>query len=326
MWAAACGLWGPRTGLGALLGGCDAACSLLPGCARALHRSAVSCGSKNLLKKFASKARKKFWYESPSLGSHFTYKPSQMEFLMKNTAKKTRKEDHVRLRALNGLLHKALVDLLCTSQVSQEIYDLNVELSKVSLTSDFSACRVYWKTTLSAEQNKHMQAILQRSAAYIRHLLMAQQTLRNVPPIVFVQDKENATLAEIDRLLAIADFGPPDEKGDFIQNDFREPGALDALPPSDAREPAEPLSISGIDHEALNRQIMEYKRKKEKGLGGASPVWPGLEQEQLAEQTKQMKKRKKKAKPFADDDLSPKDYLLGVASDEDLGDDSAFVR
>ncbi|KAI2587414.1 hypothetical protein G5576_016604, partial [Homo sapiens] len=41
------------------------------------------------------------------------------------------KEDHARLRALNGLLYKALTDLLCTPEVSQELYDLNVELSKV---------------------------------------------------------------------------------------------------------------------------------------------------------------------------------------------------
>lgn len=37
----------------------------------------------------------------------------------------------MRLRALNGLLYKALTDLLCTPQVSQEICDLNVQLSKV---------------------------------------------------------------------------------------------------------------------------------------------------------------------------------------------------
>lgn len=37
----------------------------------------------------------------------------------------------MRLRALNGLLHQALTDLLCTPEVSQELCDLNVELSKV---------------------------------------------------------------------------------------------------------------------------------------------------------------------------------------------------
>ncbi|XP_057169278.1 putative ribosome-binding factor A, mitochondrial isoform X2 [Ursus arctos] len=165
MWAVTLPLWGLREGLPALLRGRHAA--LLPGGARGLHGSSVSCG-KNLLKKFASKTKKKFWYEGPSLGSHLIYKPSQLEFLTKSTSKKTRRDDHVRLRALNGLLYKALTDLLCTPEVSQEICDLNVQLSKVSLTPDFSACRVYWKTTVSAEQNAHTEAVLRRSAAHMR--------------------------------------------------------------------------------------------------------------------------------------------------------------
>ncbi|XP_030894283.1 putative ribosome-binding factor A, mitochondrial isoform X3 [Leptonychotes weddellii] len=218
MWVVTLRPWGLLEGLPALLRGRHAA--LLPGGARGLNGSPVSC-SKNLLKKFASKTKKKFWYEGPSLGSHLIYKPSQLEFLMKSTSEKTTRDDHVRLRALNGLLYKALMDLLCTAEVSQEICDLNVQLSKVSLTPDFSACRVYWKTTVSAEQNAHTEAVLQRSAAHMRHLLMSQQTLRNVPPIVFIRDRGNAALAEVDRLLAIADFGPPDEKEDCVQDDVR---------------------------------------------------------------------------------------------------------
>ncbi|KAL2777910.1 putative ribosome-binding factor A, mitochondrial isoform 2 precursor, partial [Daubentonia madagascariensis] len=164
---------------------------------------------------------KKFWYEGPSLGSHLTYSPSKLEFLMKSTSKKTRKEDHVRLRALNGLLYKALTDLLCTPEVSQEVYDLSVELSKVSLTSDFSACRVYWKTTLSAEHNAHAQAALQRSAAHMRD--------------------------------------------------------PDAPPPCGTVGPAAHSSLCGIDHQALNKQIMEYKRRKGGGLGGAAGPGPVAE-------------------------------------------------
>lgn len=61
-----------------------------------------------------------------------TQKPSKFEFLTKNTLKKARKEDTIRLRALNGLLYKAVTELLCTPEVSQEVYDLNVEVSKVS--------------------------------------------------------------------------------------------------------------------------------------------------------------------------------------------------
>ncbi|XP_053427798.1 putative ribosome-binding factor A, mitochondrial isoform X2 [Nycticebus coucang] len=295
------GLWGLHAGLWALLRSLNAA--LLPGHVRALHVSSVSCGSKNLLKKFASKSKKKFWYDGPSLGSHLTYtpSPSKFEFLMKNTSKKARKEDQVRLRALNGLLHKALTDLLCTPEVSQEVCDLSVELSKVSLTSDFSACRVYWKTTLSTEQNSQTQATLQKSAARMRHLLMSQQTLKNMPPIVFVQDKENAAQAEIDQLLAIADFGPLD--GDhFVQNDFRDP---DAPPLCGTAEPAAQSSLYGINHEALNKKIAEYKKKKE------SRQWHAAGPGPVAELVKQMIKKKKKAKPRGDQDSSLRSYLAG---------------
>lgn len=53
---------------------------------------------------------------------------------------KTKKEDHIRQRALSGLLYKALTDLLCTPEVSQEVCDLNVELSKVDMgTADHAS-------------------------------------------------------------------------------------------------------------------------------------------------------------------------------------------
>ncbi|KAF3829709.1 hypothetical protein GH733_001660 [Mirounga leonina] len=307
MWAVTLRPSGLLEGLPALLRGRHAI--LLPGGARGLNGSPVCCG-KNLLKKFASKTKKKFWYEGPSLGSHL------LEFLMKSTSKKTTRDDHVRLRALNGLLYKALMDLLCTAEVSQEICDLNVQLSKVSLTPDFSACRAYWKTTVSAEQNAHTEAILQRSAAHMRHLLMSQQTLRNVPPIVFIRDRGNAALAEVDRLLAIADFGPPDEKEDCVQDDVRGPGALDAPEPQGTPASATCSSLCGIDHEALNKQILEYKRRKGQGRRTVSPEEARLTAD-LATQT-----REGKVAPCADSDLSPRNHLLGAASSNpgpDLG-------
>ncbi|XP_054439876.1 putative ribosome-binding factor A, mitochondrial [Pteronotus mesoamericanus] len=300
MWVEAHRLLGLPAGLRALLGGSHA--GFLPGGARGLHGSPVRCG-KNLLKKFASKTKKKFWYEGPSLGSHLTPKPSQLEFLTKSTSKKARKEDHVRLRALNGLLHKALRDLLCTPEVSQEVCDLHVELSKVSLTSDFSACRVYWRTTSSAERTAHAQATLQRHAAHMRHLLMSQQTLRNVPPVVFVQDKEHAALAEVDRLLAVADFGPTDENEDFGHSDLRDLDAPEVSSPRDAPGPTLCSSLCGIDHEALHQQIMAYKRRREKGRAGGSPEGPGPE---LAAELRRQMERRKKAGPRVDDELSPR--------------------
>lgn len=80
----------------------------------------------------------------------------------------------------------------------------------------------------------------------------------------------------------------------------RDPEAPDALPPCDTLGPAVSSSLTGIDHEALSRQIVEYKRRKDKGRGGVSPLWSGPQQ--VAELTKQKKKRKK-CKPCPDNDL-----------------------
>ncbi|XP_041496777.1 putative ribosome-binding factor A, mitochondrial [Microtus oregoni] len=311
MWAGAAGLRGSCARLQTLRGGHGAA--LLSGGAQALHTSVVSCGSKNLLKKFASKTRKKFWYEGPSLGSHLTQKPSKFEFLTKSTLRKARKEDTIRLRALNGLLYKAVTELLCTPEVSQEVYDLNVEVSKVSVTSDFSACRVYWKIGVSADQNRHTEAVLQRSAAYIRHLLMSQQTLRNVPPIVFIQDKKDIVLAEVDRLLAVADFGPPEERDDLAQDGLRSPEGLSS---HDALEPATPPNLCGIDHEALTKQIMEYKRKKEKGLLPCMSLVQPSGREPLPDVT-HLLRRRKKTSSRRHWDTSPRSVSLGEDEDED---------
>lgn len=48
-------------------------------------------------------------------------------------------------------------------------------------------------------------------------------------------------------------------------------GALDA-PSRSTQGPAACSSLCGIDHEALNKQIMEYKRRKERGCRSESPA------------------------------------------------------
>lgn len=96
----------------------------------------------------------------------------------------------------------------------------------------------------------------------------------------------------------------------------RDPEPPDAPSPCDTLGPAVHSSLCGIDHEALNKQVMEYKRRKEKGGRGESPAWPGPEQ--VAELTRQMKRRKRKAKPCVDDDLSPKNYSWRLVSEDDL--------
>lgn len=117
----------------------------------------------------------------------------------------------------------------------------------------------------------------------------------------------------MDKLLATADFGPPEEKEDFVQNSSRH----NEIPSQCALQaPPASSSLFGIDHEAFNKQIMEYKRRKEKGQGHGSGDLPGLPY--TAQQTGQMHKRKKKARSRLDMDLSPRALLWETATEHHL--------
>lgn len=79
-------------------------------------------------------------------------------------------------------------------------------------------------------------------------------------------------------------------------------------------DPSTYTNLFGIDHEALNKRIMEYKKmKKKEVLEGTSIL-----ETQLAEiRQHQKKKRWKKARNSYDDDLNPEEYLLERYSKDD---------
>ncbi|NWH37863.1 RBFA factor, partial [Chloropsis hardwickii] len=104
----------------------------VPRWCRALRSSAALGGPRNLLRKMLRKNKKKFWYDSPTLGSQTFHKPIKLDFLMKNGLTKIRKEDNMRCRVLNGLIHKAVLEMMTTCEVSQEFYDLKLEICKAS--------------------------------------------------------------------------------------------------------------------------------------------------------------------------------------------------
>ncbi|KFQ10710.1 hypothetical protein N329_05959, partial [Haliaeetus albicilla] len=272
--------------------------------------------------------RKKFWYESPTLGSKMMYKQTKLASVMKDDQTKTRKEDNIRCRVLNSLIHKAVTEMMATSEVNQELYDLKLEICKaktfvflqVSLASNFSACRVYWNPAATTEKESYVESVLQKSAPRIRYLLTSQQILGNVPPIVFLKDKEAAAVKEIEELLSIADFGPPEEEEEEIlsQNDSSELFSS-ATQSSDSPMPS---NLFGIDHELLNKQIMDYKRLKvSRDIG--SIAWTEEQEQQLSKIQKKMKKKKTRNPP--DDDITPQKYLLDRYEDDDWDDNTESV-
>ncbi|XP_068023812.1 putative ribosome-binding factor A, mitochondrial isoform X1 [Melanerpes formicivorus] len=274
----------------------------LPRWARALRSSAALGGSRNLLKKMLRKKKKKLWYDSPTLGSRMMLKPSEVASVLQGEQRRARKEDSIRYRVLNSLIHKALADMMTTCEISQELYDLQLDICKVSLASNFSACRIYWNPAATTQKESYVERVLQRSAPRIRYLLTSRQIVGNMPPVVFVKDREGAAVREVEELLSVADFGPPEEEA-LPQEDSR--GLL-----SSAAQPAEPPlrpSLFGVDHAALHKQIMDYKRLKVSREAGGS-AWTEEQKQQLSRVQKQ---RRKQPSGEPDDDLTPQQYLRG---------------
>uniref|UniRef100_A0A8C6YWQ7 Ribosome binding factor A n=1 Tax=Nothoprocta perdicaria TaxID=30464 RepID=A0A8C6YWQ7_NOTPE len=280
--------------------------------ARALRTSAALRGSRNLLRKMLRKTK---WVAGPRAGM---YKPTMLASGMKVDQIKFRKEDTIRCRVLNNLIYKAVTEMMSTCEINQELYDLKLEICKVSMAPRFSACRIYWNPLSTTEKESYVEGVLQKSAPRIRYLLMSQQIVGNVPPIVFIKDKEAAALKKVDELLSIADFGPPEEEESLPLNDSSKPG-------SSTTESADSLvrsNLFGIDHELLNKQIMEYKRLKvsrePEGL-----AWMEQQEQQLS--VIQRKMRKKKARKPSDDDITPQRYLLDKYEAEDLEESTESV-
>ncbi|KAG8442298.1 hypothetical protein GDO86_011190 [Hymenochirus boettgeri] len=222
--------------------------------------------------------------------------------------RKENRGDNIRIKALNVILHRALTDMLHTSEVSQEVCDLNVELSKVSVSVDFSVCRAYWMANGNKDTDSNVEKVLQNYAPCFRHRMLTHQVLGSVPPIVFVRDKEDARIQEVEKLLATAEFGEENENPLSVVD----PSASKNLQFSAIASGVPGESMFGIDHADLNKQILEYKRKvKEKMKEADENLLLFKQQEQLAVIRKQKILKRKKQKRFLhDDNDSPQEYLL----------------
>ncbi|XP_056377317.1 putative ribosome-binding factor A, mitochondrial isoform X2 [Hyla sarda] len=262
---------------------------------RSVHLSPVF-SAKNLLHKFSTKTKKKPWYDSPSFFRPDD-KPHGLMSLMK-AEQKQKWGNNVRVKILNSILYKALTGLLSTSEVS--------------VTADFSVCRVYWLTSSNKETDAKIETILQKYAHRFRHLLITHQVLGNVPTIVFLKDQEDAKRQEIEDLLATLDFG--DHNDSTIKSDDT-PRNLDS---TSLQPQLSTPSMFGIDHTELNKKIAEYKKgMKVKQTENEAIEFSQQQQEQLAEIKKQklLKKKLKKEKWVERNPVDPKNYLLALDND-----------
>lgn len=111
-----------------------------------------------------------------------------------------------RVHVLNKLFMKHITDLMSTGEVSVVTLGKGLEISHVKVTSDFLFVNVYWLAKGNTS-DAELEPLLQKASGMLRHELSQLRLMGEVPRINFVKDKIHSKYAEVDNLLAIADFG-----------------------------------------------------------------------------------------------------------------------
>lgn len=137
-----------------------------------------------------------------------------------------------RINVLNKLFMKNITDLMATGSVSEDLLGRQLEISQVKVTSDFQLVNVFW-VTKGIDDDNIIQKMLDNAAIPLRHELSQLRVMGQVPRINFIKDKQYAKVVEVEKLLAVADFGCTDDLEDSDLNlvaSPKSPSIYDNLP------------------------------------------------------------------------------------------------
>nr|XP_006812283.1 PREDICTED: putative ribosome-binding factor A, mitochondrial-like [Saccoglossus kowalevskii] len=220
---------------------------------RLLHSNNMSPVNQKRLARLFKKTKKKFYLAGKS--------PTQLGLDFRSDLEQRPKSRHSsRLHIINTVLYQNLLDLINTNVISDELEELNVELIKVTMAGDFSACRVFWKASGDINEDKHIQELLNKYAGPVRHKLTQLRLIGFLPKVVFVKDKGEANRVEVERLLAVADLGPDEEEEDVTMETKYD--KMDFILKPDRDTGSHPDSdLFNINHKELHSQIMKFKKK-----------------------------------------------------------------
>lgn len=112
-----------------------------------------------------------------------------------------------RATVLNKLFMRHITELMAHGDNAALFTGHGLEISRVKITSDYRKVHVFW----IAKGNKNdafLEKLLQESAYVLRHELTQLRVVGQVPELMFLKDKQQALIAEVDVRLGHADFGP----------------------------------------------------------------------------------------------------------------------
>ncbi|XP_038211179.1 uncharacterized protein LOC119831760 [Zerene cesonia] len=228
---------------------------------------------------------KRQWFPSQSIDMN-------MLPTLKSLTKTTKEPDNRgvrRMAVLNKLFMKHVTDIMSTGTVSMDIVGRGIEISKVQVTPDFKTVNVFW-VCKGNSTDEETERVLKNTAGPLRHELSTLRLMGDVPYICFVKDKQEALIVDLDRRLAIADYGEdyiPTDIGQILKSEFTLDLKLsnelkakiknieDEQEIVDDPIPDMTNSIYGLDHsKIMNRLLATRKRTSDAwaSLDSDSPV------------------------------------------------------
>ncbi|XP_037076058.1 uncharacterized protein LOC119097116 [Pollicipes pollicipes] len=176
-----------------------------------------------------------------------------------------------RLEALSAIYLARVTELLSTGEVLPGLLDDGVLISKVQLSGNMRLVYVFWTAPASADE-RALAERLEASSRDVRDALTQQRVTGHVPGVKFVRDSDNTALLEVERQLALADFGPdfvPTDPTHFVKRqgvlgrplstshtaDLLSGNRAPAAGPGEPEPPEMPHSTGGLNHAAILAEV-----------------------------------------------------------------------
>lgn len=194
-----------------------------------------------------------------------------------------------RTAMLNKIFMKQITDLMSTGTVAMNVVGRGIEISKVSVTPDLQKVNVFWVCKGDASDDT-TNNLLSKVAGALRHELSTLRIMGEIPYIEFVKDKQEAVIVDLDRRLAIADYGEdytPTDLGQLLKSEFTlntklSPEEKAKIKQLEDKSPVfeEPLpvmtnNVFGLDHGKIMSRLLAARKKTRDAWSGLNTT-PGI--------------------------------------------------
>ncbi|XP_073953590.1 uncharacterized protein isoform X1 [Choristoneura fumiferana] len=180
-----------------------------------------------------------------------------------------------RIAMLNKMFMKNITDLMSTGTVAMNVVGHGIEISKVKVTPDFQTVNVFW-VCKGDSTDAETEELLNKTAGPLRAELSSLRVMGIVPYIHFVKDRQEAQIVDLDRRLAIADYGEDYEqtdlghllKSEFTLNTKLSPEVKakikqieDRLPVEEEIIPEMTNNVYGLDHAKILSRLLAARKR-----------------------------------------------------------------